>query len=432
MATTKPYGDTTYTYGDSNRLWGTNDRRFDYYVVLKTVNGATSNDFVVRRLDKEIVRATWEFRRYGGCGNATIVIREPFEEIGQIDANYAIEIWINELKQNVYHKVYEGMVVSKAPNFKEPDTVTVTCQGFSVQLNRIIIGAYGEYVQTDRAVGWIVDDIISNYVVGKTDIQYTAWGDNPVALTVSGACDYVPLYINFTQSAWDCISYLADIQGNVEWGVDRNREFYFIPSSETIKHYFWYGKNVSSYRETISYEHLVNRVWIKDKYFSTTFERSTDLAVSHSYTTGGSPAIVGTNKHWKLRQKFTTDKRSISRIQLKVRRYPDAYYSGHGFNNYIVNGKFESDSITPWKAKGTGTLAEINTNLGVFGNNCIRIRTALPDAGIYQTISNVPEGNYTLRFYYLITRGDFHVKVYTVDGGVESTDPIATSDRYKD
>jgi len=439
-------GDSMYLHGNSNRTYGISDYPFQYFINLKQlVDSDPANDYVIKRLDNEIVGASWKFSKLGGCSDGTFKINKKYENFDFVGADYAVDVWINERHQHEFRKIYEGMVIGQTESFKDSDILTIKTQGISTQMNRVMIGAYTPYINEQETVGRIVEDIIENYVMKHTYINecVISYEIYDYGLQNNAKLDY----INFTQSAWDCIGYLGEIAGEYEWGVDKYRRFYFGPvnpvyyDASAVRHHFFYGKNISNYTSNKSWENLTNRLWIKDKYFSTTFENQNDLLVSEYQTTDNAFAETGVStavnyySYQKLMQSFTTDKKSISKIEVKVNfAESDNFFSGRGFENYIDNGSFENSSIAPWLSKNIGIgVAEASTDAVTSGNRSLHVKTVVPGAGVFQDIPTPAQGNYTLRFMYLLLKGDMRVNVHTINAlGEESVLPKWFSARYND
>lgn len=431
-------------YGNATRFYGTRttsprailpDTPFEFIVKL-----LDTDDNVTQILTDEVESVSWSLARYGGLADCIVKWRKDYENIQLVQADYRIEVFMNRQKSAQFDKVYAGFIVDNGPLFNSPDSFGLRCSGFSTQLNRVVVGTYEPYNITTTAIHdsivnngdgnprSILYDIFTKYVVNQTDIQ---WNDFLV-----DKATFKPNHIEFAQKADQVISYLAQIAGDFVWGVDQNRDFYFLdPTARDLTRHYVYGKDVTQFSPLYSYEQIRNRIFIKDGRFSRTFERDTDLALSESQQTEDANVNVGTTTSYRLKQTLTTTKKSISRVKLMVG--PDTLQtsnqvnalSGVGFADLLIDGNMERSSVSAWTAVGNKTALTKTTDfhLATFGTRSMQIDTLQPGSGMYQSVG-LANGQYSLGYWFRMDRGDFKVQVVPVTDGVEGT-AFITSER---
>ena len=431
-ATEFKLGNSSYKYGNSSRLWNSLKIPFTFRIELMDDEG-----HIIELLEDKVESLNWSFKRLGGCDTAEIRLRKSWENYRYVTADYRLAIYINTAYRyinNDLNKVWQGYLVDKRPIFSDKESYELRFCGFSGQMSRIIIGGTEPYQRTQELIKATVADIMTNYVTIQTDVLYlTRYVDLNIDDTTD-LVEYRPSYINFSQKAFDCISYLASICGDWDWGVDKNRYFYFRKPNTALENIYWYGVNARDYSAMESYEKIINRVWVKSsKNYSMTFERDTDLAVSASQTTENTDVACGmTTTFTQLKQTFTTTRKSISKIRLKVNNPAGGRYCGVGFDELMVDGDMETPGTANWTAYGIGSTAtkSASYNTTKDGAKSLSVTTALPRSGTYQsfTFSAAAAGTYHLKFNYKIDRGDFMVRVSTITGVTETL--VYSSERY--
>jgi len=131
------------------------------------------------------------------------------------------------------------------------EMIDVTGHGYFDQLGRYYVDR--DYSSDEISV--IVKDILDNDVVTPSDISYDA-GD--VAAT-----SYTPDTLEFNTDAKSALETLADIAGSREWGVDKDRKFFFKAKSTTPGFYFTMGRYVTDFQADQSFGDIINRVIVQ-------------------------------------------------------------------------------------------------------------------------------------------------------------------------
>jgi len=203
-------------------------------------------------LDKEIIDPCWEYSRIGGCGGFSFSLPREYCNEKHISGDFNIRIYKWNTTTKTYDLIYQGLVEDKLPSVRgSQEVIEVQGHGYLAQLSRIYI----DHDYTSTEVSAIVKDILDNYVVPNTNITYDA-GD----IVATG---FTPDSLSFNTDAKRALQTCADIVGSREWGVDKNRKFFFKARSETVGFRYPLGQKVTDFNNDDSFKDIVNRVIIQ-------------------------------------------------------------------------------------------------------------------------------------------------------------------------
>lgn len=209
-----------------------------------------SNFNVKEILDREFLDLSWAYSRIGGCGEFSFKLpRKRFSERAII-GDFNVRIYYRNPETGVFDLWYQGLIESKVPTVKgNTENIIITGHGYQSQLSRIYLN---NITYTSQEVSVIVKDILDNYVTPDTDITYSASDIEVTSFTVSS--------INFNDDVKSAFQKLADITGSREWGVDKNRKFFFKARSSTIGFRFLSGTNIMDFEDTQDFSKIINRI----------------------------------------------------------------------------------------------------------------------------------------------------------------------------
>ena len=203
-------------------------------------------------LDNEYTDLNWSYSRIGGCGEFGFSLPRKIFEERAISGEYNARIYGRNSSTNSYDLWYQGVIENKIPNVQGlSESISISGHGYVTQLNRIYVQA--SYSSTEVSV--IVKDLLDNYIVPNTDITYD--------VSDIEATSYTPSIIEFNDNAMTCIQKLADITGTREWGVDKNRKFFFKARSGTVGFRFPMGYKITNYSENQDFKDIINRVYVQ-------------------------------------------------------------------------------------------------------------------------------------------------------------------------
>lgn len=204
-------------------------------------------------LDNELMGLSWEYSRVGGCGSFSFNLPRDYCNEKYISGDFNIQVKVRNPSTGDYDLWFQGLVEDKVPNIsRDEETIAVQGHGYQAQLSRIYLN---NVTYTGQEVSVIIKDILDTYITPNTDITYEA------ADVV--ATSFTPSSIKFNTDAMSAIQTLADIVGTREWGVDKDRKFFFKARSATTSLRFALGGKVSSFSSDDSFKDIINRVIIQ-------------------------------------------------------------------------------------------------------------------------------------------------------------------------
>jgi len=410
------YNDATYPYGlpanaeDPVRIYGSGNVPFLYRIELQDNHGNK-----IEYIESYINSVSWSFKRFGGLSDCNISIIKPYNNYGIIKPDYRILIYVNDPGAYIYQLIYQGYITDKTIVYGVTDKIDLKIAGFSTQLSRIVIGRKEPYSPAyGTPIHEILKDMFDKYITPHTDIRFRTGYVDVIS-------DYTPDKFEFQGKAIDAIDYLAklassDVNGLFEYGVDKNRDFYFRKESEVETH-FWLNANTTGFTEMESWENIKNRYIVKNTYYTDTFERTTNFGSTLSKTGSASTIACGKGDGARiLKQTFTTNNRSISRITLKL-----ATDGGQGWVNQITDGDMEDITTVNWKSTSTDNVEIDKSTIEVYrGTRSMHVLTKMPDEGFLYEYDVSTSGGYSVAFYSIVLDSESDMRCVISD----ASDPL--------
>lgn len=200
-----------------------------------------------------VAPVSWEWLRIGGCGRCTLTIKGKGYRFIDFEPMDDIQIRIKDLVNGGTKLVYRGYVAKVSPVLQIDQTITLECRGYYDLLKKIIVAdtGGGKKTYTGMELSEIVDDIIDTYVTPNTDISKGT-------IDTSGYAGVDT--IDFFASVDEALHILAECLGNVEFGVDENRSFFWRTESESIRRRFFVGVDVTEFERSLDFDDLLNKV----------------------------------------------------------------------------------------------------------------------------------------------------------------------------
>lgn len=215
---------------------------------------------IITKYSKDL---SWEYAREGGYGRGSILLAMDYDALQNlIGPDYDVQIFVE-----TNGLIFRGYVDGDTPTVNLPDGIKVSLYGYMGQLQRVrVLETY-----TGQEVSVIVEDILDTYIVPNTKITYDAADIETTP--------YTPDSLVFDCMADEAIKTLAALAGNYEWGVDRNRKFFFKVKTNEVKHYLKYKIDVQKYEAYNDYSKIINRLYIKGgSSFTATVSNSESIA----------------------------------------------------------------------------------------------------------------------------------------------------------
>lgn len=223
--------------------------------VLKPALSAGVWSYTVERDITHLIRyMDWEFLRIGGLGPATIQAAAELESEAATWAasRYEIEINIKLPTDTALATWYRGIIESmRSRRVGGGMQITIEANGFTNELRKIRIDNNYAAGTTIRA---IVEAMLDDDIVGANCRILKDTGK----LITAGASYTTAGVVTVQQSAFDAMKMMAEFQGSIQWGVDAEREFFFLadPGTTSQDQYFIGGKISEPMRSSRNWENF--------------------------------------------------------------------------------------------------------------------------------------------------------------------------------
>jgi len=204
-------------------------------------------------LDSEALDVSWSYSSVGGCGNFNFML--PRKRFGEraLTGESNIRIYRRDRDTQSHILRFQGLIENKQPSFEgNSERIPVSGHGYVIQLKRIYLN---NVPYTSQEASVIVKDILDNYVVPNTDVTYDASDIEATSFTFDS--------VQFNDNALDSIEKIAKTVGGIEWGVDRNRKFFFKARSTSIGFRFIGGKNLINFIDNQDFGQIINQVYVQ-------------------------------------------------------------------------------------------------------------------------------------------------------------------------
>lgn len=268
-------------------------KEFYWIVELRNKDGD-----LVEILQRDVSALSWEYNNIGGCGECQINLRRQFDNYGDVNLDWDIQIWrsldplgiqgtrlpavlpfaLGTTFTGARELRYSGFVREITPSFDELETVQLRCSGYSRQLEYLAVydtTTNGPKRYQNMDCGAIARDLIDNYVVLGAKVRHTA------ALGLMQNTGVVIQDVTFNGSVSEALKTVGEIGGNAEWGVRADREFYFTPRQQAVKQTYLLGNNVKMFEAARSTDDIVNFVYLQGG--NNTFYKLTNGAYQSGY-----------------------------------------------------------------------------------------------------------------------------------------------------
>jgi hypothetical protein len=220
---------------------------------------------MVEILDKEYMDLSWDYSRIGGCGGFSFRLPRKIFEERAISGAYNVRIYYRNPSTNTYDLWYQGLIENKIPNIRgNSEDIQISGHGYQAQLSNV----YVSQTYTAQEASVIVKNILDNYVTPYTSISYDIGDLEATSFTFDT--------LEFNTDALSALQTIADTVGTREWGVDKNRKFFFKSRSSTVGLRYVIGKNITNYSENQDFKEIINRVIVQGAqvggtYFTATY-----------------------------------------------------------------------------------------------------------------------------------------------------------------
>lgn len=204
-------------------------------------------------VDSEYLDLTWAYSRIGGCGEFSFRLPRKLFEERAISGRYNVRIYHYNTTTRVFDLWYQGLIGNKIPNIQgNTEDIQISGHGYQVQLGNIYIN---NVTYTSQEASAIVKSILDTYVTPNTNISYSVSDLDVTSFTFDT--------ITFNTDVLSALQTIADTTGTREWGVDRNRNFFFKTRSSTVGFRYILGKNITNYSENQDFMQIINQIIVQ-------------------------------------------------------------------------------------------------------------------------------------------------------------------------
>lgn len=259
----------------------------------------------------------WGFMRLGGCDIATLSILDPPNGMNETTVQgYDIQIKVDPGPgMSVW---WRGYIDDARRSLGEPFRMDLSAVGWGRRLNHIAVVGLG-FSEED---GGIFFENMDAAAIARSLIDQAIAQGLTITYTRASAPDsgFIIEYIQFNGSMFSALQTLAELAGEAEWGVDRNKEFYFITRNFSVDRVFLTGKDIQDLQHSYSIQGLINRIYLfGDSGYRAVIEDTDDLITDVNQATDTTTLAFGkSTSNQRIIQTFTTTKTTLSRVDLKL------------------------------------------------------------------------------------------------------------------
>jgi hypothetical protein len=187
-----------------------------------------------------------------GCGKLTLtLVREKIT--GTIDHGYLIEVWAKPTGGTLT-KYYTGRIITIPAAGTTALKVQYGATGLWYQVERQTVSKFYESADIDTIVEAILDDIDNDSDLSSSTSEISLASPYPLG-------DFEAE----SMSAAAALKLLAEVQGDVQYGVDQDTKLYFKDVSTTDVISFWVGKHLERFEPHESSVAVMNRAYMQSR-----------------------------------------------------------------------------------------------------------------------------------------------------------------------
>lgn len=220
---------------------------FQKQIMLVKVTGTPQNWTYtdMKILNDAEQRLEWFYHKNGGCGSFRFLTHEFLDSYfdDALAQSWEIHVRVKLVGEYYYTTWFRGVIRSIRQQEQGAEMFTdIRGYGYVEMLDNVQVQ---KQYNAGLTVKDVVDDIISTFVIPNTRIIRPYDLDPTNGDLGTDASSYVlqkPLH--FECSALKAIKFLAELQGNREFGVDADKLFYFRESITTVRKNFFVGHDL--------------------------------------------------------------------------------------------------------------------------------------------------------------------------------------------
>ena len=209
------------------------------------------NDDFVEIIDNRAQKLRWAYNRVGGCAAFSFDVSKRYCSELSLGANFNVRIYAKNFNTNNYDLKYQGRIESRSNKVSgKKETINIKGFGYQSELKDIIVNQ--DYSSQEISV--IVKNVLDNFVVPNTNITYDSADIEDTGFTADS------LEFSYV-TALEVMKKLADIVGSREWGVDKDKKFFFKQkSSNTDIFYSLTAGKITGLSLDASSREIINKI----------------------------------------------------------------------------------------------------------------------------------------------------------------------------
>lgn len=378
----------------------------------------------------KIENIQWSYLRLGGCEQASFVVIDPPSGLDETDIqNYDVRIYL-DVGPGI--KIWwRGHIEDARLQLGEPYRMTIVAKGAYGHLERVAIVGLGFPVEDGAVLFENLDAVtIAKQLIDKAnslgaDITYTNSSTPPSGFVIES--------IQFNSSIFSALKTLGELAGNAEWGVDRNKEFFFRDGSSVTGNAFLLGKDIESAEHSYNTQDLINRIYLVggDDYRAVVEDTSVLTTDQSQLLDNATQAFGQATSNQRVCQPFTPTKNSFSVLSLKIGK------TGWG-SNLVTDGDMELNDGSsppnwpePWPRRTKRKKFSSNPHAGT---RCLEVRHARIGKGrygVYQDVTVTAEQEVQFVCWLRDPEREEPVVVELFDGSAARSSTATVIDRFQ-
>jgi hypothetical protein len=192
---------------------------------------------------------SWSYNRIGGCGGFAFEVPIRYCEETFLGGNFNVKIYRKNPVDKEYDLWYQGRIENKSHGVQGvEEKIKITGNGYQSQLKDIYVSK--TYSSSEASV--IVKNVLDTFIVPNTNISYSAGDISSTSFTFDT--------LDANKDGLDVMQTISDVIGSREWGVDKDRNFFFKARSSSIGFRFPLDSKVLKWTNDTSSNEIINRV----------------------------------------------------------------------------------------------------------------------------------------------------------------------------
>lgn len=194
---------------------------------------------------------TWEWNRIGGCGNARFRINKAYRSI-EFQAGDDVQIRIRS--GSAGKLVYRGWITAVKPALKIGQSITIEARGYFDKLKMMVVHSSGDTkTYANKEMSEIVTDIVDTFITPNSDITKGTINAGNFAVDTIG----------FLTTIDSALKTIAEMTGDIEYGVDEDLVFFWRTEAVTLTKRFMVGADIETLERNFDYSRLLNKIYFQ-------------------------------------------------------------------------------------------------------------------------------------------------------------------------